>query len=95
MEFYQLLWVGFEVVLCVAVSMSAQTGVSTSWFGLVAVYRSYEIVLFALRWLLWDKTRIHNLKRSLVGFLVNLVEVVLLYAATYVAVGCVKCEDGF
>ena len=93
-ELYQLAWVGVALALLAVVALSPRTGWLMFLVGVVALYRPYEIALFALRWVFWDPAPIHRYTRSLTGFLLNLSEIIVFYSVAYVVVGCVKCESG-
>lgn len=87
-EFYQILSLAFAIVLLVA------TSIGCFWLSYlsatVALYRPFEIMVFAVGWVFAPKDPIHSYRRSLAGFIVNIVEVVVFFAVAYVGFGLVK-----
>lgn len=71
-EVYQLL--SFVLLLsCLAV---AQPSGRLRWlFFLFAMYRSWEILAYALRWILVDRGPLHAARRSLIALVINILEV--------------------
>ena len=53
----------------------------------IALYRTFEIALFAADWIFTAKDPLHSYKRSLAGFMVNIAEVVVFFAVTYMGFG--------
>ena len=60
--------------------------------AIVALYRPFEIILFALEWIFVGKDPIHSYKRSLAGFIINIAEIVIFFAAVYLGFGFVKAS---
>jgi len=56
---------------------------------IICFYRSWEIFVFSLKWMFVDEGPVISYRRSLAFLLLNLVEVVILFAASYLAVGFV------
>ena len=87
-ELYQLaaLAVGVVfVVLCRYLPDPWRVAVSV-----LALYRPFEIVLFTTAWVFVRGAEAVSTKRSLVGLLVNVAEVVVGFAAAYLGFGCVQ-----
>jgi hypothetical protein len=53
----------------------------------IALYRTFEIALFAVNWIFTAKASLHSYKRSLAGFMVNIAEVVVFFAVAYIGFG--------
>lgn len=86
-ECYQLGSLVFAIVLCaIAASVS---GVSAVVVVFLSLYRPLEMFIFLVNWIFAHEDPLHSYKRSLAGFGVNVVEIVLYFAAAYVAAGCV------
>lgn len=81
-ELYQAMWLLILVIL-VVVSPSQIAG----W---VALFRVYDIAIFSLYWILVSDEVLHIYQRSLAGFMMNLVEVVVLFAVAFMAFSCVS-----
>jgi hypothetical protein len=58
--------------------------------GMLALYRPFEIVLFTTAWVFARGATALSTKRSVVGLLVNMAEVVVGFAAAYLGFGCVR-----
>jgi len=59
------------------------------WIAGIAIYRLWDIFTFALRWAIVERgAPLISKARSLMGFLLNLVEVVLYYAIATAALNC-------
>jgi len=56
---------------------------------LVPLYWVFELAAFILRWLFSDRGRVISFQRSLAGFLLNVVGVVVFFAAAFIGLGCV------
>ncbi len=87
-ELYQCLSLGLAVVLLV-VARFAPRWLSYT-VATVALYRPLEILLFAVRWVFVHTDPLHSYKRSLAGFIINIAEVVVFYAAAYLGYGFVN-----
>lgn len=61
--------------------------------AVVALYRPIEIMVYAINWIFISKGMIHSHKRSLAGFLVNIAEVVIFFAASYLGFGLVQGDS--
>jgi hypothetical protein len=86
-EGYQLVSVAVALGLLVVADVSPWP---VSWIiATAAMYRPLEIVVLTVHWILIDEDKIHSYSRALVLFGGNIVEVVLFFAAAYVALGCV------
>lgn len=83
-EAYQLLW----FVAAVALLALPHSLLS----GLLAGYRVLEIIGFAAGWAFDPVSTVHSFRRSLAGFLVNYVELVVCFAVLYLALGIIP-ED--
>jgi hypothetical protein len=84
-ELYQLLW----LLIAFLMLLLSSGHPSLFWFIVTGlVYRIYELVLFILYWLFIDRGPVHSVKRSLVSFLFNAVEIVVFFAAAYTARPC-------
>ncbi len=46
----------------------------------LSIYRPSEIVVFSLRWVFLETDRLHSYKRSILGFLFNLVEIAIFFS---------------
>jgi hypothetical protein len=58
----------------------------------IVLYRLFEITLFAVNWIFVHAPRLLSPKRSLAMFLVNIVEIVVLYPVGYLSFGCIDCS---
>lgn len=58
--------------------------------GFFALYRPFEILLFSTRWVFIQTAPVLSYKRSLAGFLINLGEVVVAFAAAFLSFGCAQ-----
>jgi hypothetical protein len=85
-EIYQLLSLGIAIALLILARFAAPKIVFI--VALIALYRPLEIFLFILNWVFVHSGPLHSYKRSLAGFMLNLVEVVIFYAAVYIGFGC-------
>jgi len=87
-EFYQILSLTFALVLLIVAS------ISHIWLSYLsaalALYRPFEIMVFAMGWVFAPKDPIHSYRRSLAGFVVNIVEVVIFFAAAYIGFDFVR-----
>jgi len=54
----------------------------------VAMYPVTELLLFALQWTFVDIGRLHAVRRSLAGFLLNLFEIALYFSIAFSLMGC-------
>jgi len=83
-ELYQVCWF-VTAVLWLSLIKHPVSLLSETWIrnlgALIAAYRVLEIVLFALHWVfVAEDEKLHGVRRSLAGFLLNIVEV-SLYAS--------------
>jgi hypothetical protein len=87
-EFYQLLSFAVAILLLLVARFAPP------WAGLigaaVALYRPFEIFLFAVAWVFIHTDPLHSYKRSLAGFITNLAEVVVFFAAAYLGFGLIE-----
>lgn len=68
----------------------------TTWFiRVIVLYRLGEITLFAVNWIFRHAGALLSPQRSLAGFLVNITEVILLYAISYLSFACMACSQRF
>jgi hypothetical protein len=84
-ELYQMFSLIFGVVLLVA-ACSGYVWLSCL-SAIVALYRPFEIMVFAIRWVFAPKGLLHSYPRSLAGFIINIMEVVVFFAAAYIGFG--------
>ena len=77
---------GYQLLMVVALAMAlcavpSGPEVSLWWWGFLALasYRSWEILIYGLKWLLVDPEPLHSYRRSLVAFLINMVELSAAY----------------
>jgi len=88
-EFYQALSFAVAILLLLVARFAPP------WAGLiaaaVALYRPFEIFLFAVAWVFVHFDPLHSYKRSLAGFITNLAEVVVFFAAAYLGFGLIAC----
>ena len=88
-EFYQLSSFVVGILLLLVARFAPP------WAGLisavVALYRPFEIFLFATAWIFIHTDPLHSYKRSLAGFIMNLAEVVVFFAAAYLGLGLIEC----
>lgn len=61
--------------------------------GVVALYRLFDITLFAVNWVFVHAPWLLSSKRSLVGFIINIAEVVIFYTVTSISFGCIDCSQ--
>ncbi len=87
-ELYQLAWVVVGVLLLGLCRVLPEPWARVP--GVLALYRPAEIFLLAVTWVFVDESPLHGYRRSLVGYLVNLGEVVVAFAAAYLATGCAR-----
>ena len=87
-EFYQL------SSFVVAILLLLVARFAPPWAGLISamvgLYRPFEILLFAVAWIFIHTDPLHSYKRSLAGFLMNLAEVVVFFAAAYLGLGLIE-----
>jgi hypothetical protein len=89
-EMYQLFWLAGGVA-----SLTVEWWYPTSLGSVIqilALYRSLEIVLFAISWVFIHREPLHSYKRSLASFGVNMAELIICFAVIYLASGCVQCN---
>ena len=84
-EMYQMLFLIFGIVLLVA-AYSGYVWLSCL-SAIAALYRPFEIIVFAIRWVFASKDPPHSYLRSLAGFTINIVEVIVFFAAAYIGFG--------
>jgi hypothetical protein len=87
-EAYQLL--GVLIGFCWMALVEQPVLTSKIWIviGLiVAFYRVFEILLFSLHWLLVAEVPVVSYRRSLAGFLLNLVEIGIFFTIAYIILG--------
>jgi hypothetical protein len=77
----------FAIVLLAAASYVS--GVGAVLVVCLSLYRPLEMFMFLVNWIFAHEDPLHSYKRSLAGFGLNVVEIVLYFAAAYVAAGCV------
>ena len=82
------------VFLCIGIVFVLIPPFVPRWLATViacfALYRPFEIIIFAVRWIFLATDAIHSYKRSLSGFIMNIAEVVIFFAAAYLGFGLVK-----
>jgi hypothetical protein len=93
----QMVYVGATLVLGVKGLVLAQLlRDSHPWWstviGLLPLYFVFELALFILRWLFIDLGPLISSRRSLAGFLVNVVGVTIFFAAAFLGAGCISGE---
>lgn len=89
-EMYQLTWILAEGALLYG-SQSPRRWLS-SGAAVLAVYRSFDILLFAAAWVFIDGRPVHSYRRSLAGFLLNVADVVVCFTVAGIGFGCVSGE---
>src|SRR2546430_13668986 len=57
----------------------------------LALYRPFEITVFAVNWVFVHLPHVLSHNRSLAGFVTNIAEVVVFYATAYLGFGCISC----
>lgn len=92
-ELYQVCWLVTAVLWLSLIKLPVSL-LSETWARnlgvLIAAYRILEIVLFALHWVfVTEDERLHGVRRSLAGFLLNIVEISLY---TSIALLLMQCE---
>lgn len=66
----------------------------TAWLiRFMVLYRLFDITLFAVNWVFVHAPWLLSSKRSLVGFIINIAEVVIFYTVTYISFGCIDCSQ--
>jgi hypothetical protein len=90
-EVYQLTWIVFEGVL-LYLSYVLIPSVAPA-VAILALYRCLEILLFATGWVFFHASRIHSYRRSLTGFLLNVGEVVICFAAAGLGFRCAPASS--
>jgi hypothetical protein len=87
-EAYQLASMAVAVVWLVLIQIPVLTsGVWMTIGAVVALYRPLEIAVFGLQWLLSTSAKVHSIRRSVAGFILNLIEVGLFCAVAYLVLG--------
>ena len=56
----------------------------------LSIYRPLEIVVFAFRWVFLDTDELHSYKRSILGFLLSLVEIAIFFSILSRLTSCVE-----
>lgn len=56
------------------------------------LYRSFEILLFAINWVFSHSQSLHSYERSLIAFGINVLELVICFAVVYLGSGCIQCN---
>ena len=95
-ELYVLLSLIFGLIalVCVRLVDGDSCWHWAAWLILVfgSLYLAMELTFFLLRWLFSDIGRVISVKRSLAGFLLNIVGITVFFAVALVGFGCVKAE---
>jgi hypothetical protein len=82
---------------CVALVLLVLAGFLPRWLSVIvaafALYRPFEILIFAINWVFIHSDPLHSYKRSLVSFLINIAEVVVFCAAASLGFGFVTCSS--
>lgn len=87
-ELYQLFSLLVGIVLLIVAQFVPDF---LHWAILIpALYRPFEILLFAVNWIFVHTGPLHSYKRSLAGFGVNILELVVYFAAAYLSSGCIQ-----
>jgi hypothetical protein len=91
-EVYQLLSLSISVLLIALayLSVAAEFSVAKVLVALASLYRPVEIFIFTINWMLMHQGPVQSFRRSLLGFLINLAEITLFFAAAELSAGCIR-----
>lgn len=91
-ELYQVFWI-LVVLVWISLIWRQNEVLSDAWalrIGIaIAVYRLADIMLFALHWIFVAETeKLHSIRRSLAGFILNIVEISLCTSVVVILTNC-------
>jgi len=91
-ELYQACWLFVALVWICFIWFPSEmlSGAWVKYMGVIIVgYRVSEIVLFALHWVfVSEMERLHGIRRSLAGFILNMIEIALYISIVVILMGC-------
>ncbi|MCR4347094.1 MAG: hypothetical protein NUV55_07835 [Sulfuricaulis sp.] len=94
-ELYQICAVLFALVLLIFVAPNLP--IVSIWavaiLVFISLYRPLEITIFLVNWIFTITDEVHSYKRSLAGFLINLLELVLFFSIAQLVIGCYKTNS--
>ena len=62
------------------------------FIAIIALLRPLDILMFTLEWVFLAGKPVHSYRRSLAGFILNIAEVVIYFAAAYIGFGLIKAS---
>ncbi len=89
-EVYQLV----SLLMSFLLIFPAYYSVAATVVVLVSLYRPVEIFIFTINWLLVHRGPVRSSRRSAAGFLINLAEITLFFAAAELGSGCICRSHG-